>query len=85
MCHLLNSVITLADLDVTIKELHQFVLVSLWFIAWAKGTKQEAGELQRGDVLPSIPEPFCLARELFPLGCDTASASAPHCHPEPHL
>lgn len=28
MCHLLNSVITLADLDVTIKELHQSVLGS---------------------------------------------------------
>ena len=32
MCHLLNSVITLADLDVIIKELHKFVLGSIRFI-----------------------------------------------------
>lgn len=32
MCHLLNSVITLADLDVIIKELHKFVLSSIRFI-----------------------------------------------------
>lgn len=89
MCHLLNPVITLAALDVMIKELHRFLLGSLWFIAWAKGTKQEAGEswsmglilafhhpgeLQRGAVLPSIPEPFCLAQGLFSLGWDTASS-----------
>lgn len=32
MCHLFNSVITLADLDVIIKELHQFALGSIRFI-----------------------------------------------------
>lgn len=36
MCHLLNSVITLADLDVIIKELHKSLLGSEQFLAEAK-------------------------------------------------
>lgn len=41
MCHLLNSVITITDLDVIIKELHKFVLGSIRFIDKAKRMKQE--------------------------------------------
>lgn len=39
MCYLLHSVITLADLDVIIKELHQVMSVPTRFIGYTRETE----------------------------------------------
>lgn len=87
MCHLLNSVITLADLDVIIKELHKFVLSSIRFIDSESEQKQEAGEPWSTSFLIKLAfchpgelrlgdflpdSTFCLTQKLFSFGCDTA-------------